>query len=389
MAESITLDSDQMKDLVKDVSLRANVMKARQLLEASISKLVRENSYVQDRLTVAKSELSKVSQELNEIQTSLKAPQTQLNELTFEKETIQKNFASEVLMEQEIKVKSKQLSDLKIKINQIEEEVAILSITEKEYQSQHQVLVQVNNQQNSDIDNIQKQTLSLSSEIHSKKRILELLEEILAKHSDEDLDTQSIVQKFLDETRAEIDNITKNIDQSLQKIGSIQKELPDVKYEKDRLENQVNAAVSQIGDSYNIANLKKTLQSNKQKEAALIKENESKYQEIRKFETEIAALEKQISKERETESRLTRRYEYLLLQQKEMGSIEDPEKEIQRLKQSSKDLQLEIEISQSILDVSGDVRKELSGMQDVITKNISFYDGELDSLKDALAKLLL
>jgi len=389
MSASIALENDRMKGIIKKVSSRVLSMKTRQQLQVSISKLNREISYVQDKLTVTTGENTKISQQLDSLKNTLRAPQRQLNELMFEKETVLKSFSSQSKLEQEIQVKSKKLSDLKIKIDQVEEEVRYLSITEKEYMSQNYLLVQENRQHNQEISNIHQQTTHLTSEIQSKKRIFELLGEILGKHSDENINTQAVVQKYLDDTRAETSNLSTTIDQALTKINDIQKELPDVTSEKNRLEEKVNEALAHVGENYDIDQLKKTLQINKEKETSLLQKNENKLKEIRQLEAEIDAVEKQINNEKETESRSTRRYEYLLSQQKKMDKIDDPEKEIERLQQSINDFQQDISISKSILDVSGDVRKELSDMQDIIKTNMSFYDGELASMRDALAKLLL
>ncbi|ETR70755.1 MAG: hypothetical protein OMM_03010 [Candidatus Magnetoglobus multicellularis str. Araruama] len=265
MSAPITLDSDRMKGLIKNVSSRVNAMKTRQLLQASISRLLKEISYVQDKLVVVKAESETVSTQLRDIQKRLLEPERQLNELTFEKETVLESFSSEGLLEKDIQEKSKQLSELKLKTNQIEEEVTILSITQKEYQSQQRDLDQENQQHTQDMANIARQTGTLTSEIHAKKRISELLHTILTGHSDDTLDTQSVVQKYIDDTRAEIDTMSQSMQHALKKIDTIQKELPGLVSEKNRLEKQVNTTIAQTGDHYDISQMEKTIQDNKQK----------------------------------------------------------------------------------------------------------------------------
>ncbi|ETR70754.1 MAG: hypothetical protein OMM_08579 [Candidatus Magnetoglobus multicellularis str. Araruama] len=100
-------------------------------------------------------------------------------------------------------------------------------------------------------------------------------------------------------------------------------------------------------------------------------------------------MDKQINAQKETESRSARRYEYLLSQKQKMDAIDDPEKEIDRLNSSAAVLQNETHVSQSILTVSSDIRKELTEMKHIFQTNTSFYEEELASMKNALEKLLL
>ena len=386
---SITINSDRFQGLVKNVSSRVNAMKTRQLIQAAISKDMKEISWVQDRLMVAKSEHEKVLQELNDINEALVEPKRQLDELKFEKDTVQKGFDAEGLSEIDIQKQSKQLQDLKLKDNQIDEEVSILNLSQREYQSQLNLLVSQNKHHKEELTKMKLQSSSVSSEIIAKKRICELLDKIQSESKEEDADIQSIVQNYITDTRTEIDQLTKALDEAQTDIARIKKELPSVTSEKKRLQLEVNKALAETGSNYDIGHLEKTIQSHRAKEKTVVQDNYARKKEIQTLESEIADIDQKIKAENETESRSARRYEYLLSQKHKMDAISDPEQEIQRLQKISNDYQHEIMVSRDILDVSGLVKKELTNVCNTLKSNVSFYDNELVSLQESLSNLLI
>jgi len=386
---SITINSDRFQGLVKNVSSRVNAMKTRQLLQASITRNMKELSWIQDRLTVATAENEKVLQELNDIKNSLMEPKRQLDELTFEKETVQKSFDAEGLSETDIQKQSRKLQRLKVKVNQTDEEVSILKLTQGEYQSQLDVLVSQNRSYNEKLANFGHQSSSLSSEIIAKKRICNLLDKIISESKDDRADIRSTVQSYITDTKAEMDTLVKSLDASNSEIARIQKELPSVTSEKNRLQREVNNALAETGENYDMANLEKTIQTHKAQEKTLIQDNDAMKKEIQALESEIAAVDQKINTEKETESRSARRYEYLLSQKQKMDTISNPEQEINRLQEKSNDYQHEIKVSRDILDVSGSVKKELTDVCHILKSNVNFYDNELDALQKSLSSLLL
>jgi phage shock protein A len=386
---SITINSDRFQGLVKNVSSRVNAMKTRQLLQASITNNMKEISWVQDRLTVAKAENEKVLLELHEIQQSLVEPKRQLDELLFEKETVQKSFDSEGFSEANIQKQSRELQRLKIKDNQIGEEVSILKLTQGEYQSQLDVLLSQNKHDNAELADFGNQSTSLSSEIIAKKRISNLLDKIISQTQDDHADAPATVQNYITDTKAEMAQLLKTLDESNAEIERIQKELPSVTSEKKRLQREVNNALAETGEQYDIGNLENTIQSHKAQEKTLIQDNNAMKKDILALESEIAAIDQKITAEKETESRSARRYEYLLSQKQKMDTIKDPKKEIERLQEKTIDYQHEIKVSRDILDVSGIVKKEMTDVCNILKSNVSFYDNELESLQSSLSSLLL
>jgi chromosome segregation ATPase len=386
---SITINSDRFQGLVKNVSSRVNAMKTRQLLQASITRNMKELSWIQDRLTVSKAENEKVLQELNDIQNSLREPKRQLDELVFEKETVQKSFDAQGLSETDIQKQSRKLQRLKVKVNQTGEEVSILKLTQGEYQSQLDVLVSQNKHHNEELANFGHQSSSLKSEIIAKKRICNLLDKIISESKDDRADIRSTVQSYITDTKAEMDTLVKSLDESNTEIARIQKELPSVTSEKNRLQREVNNAIAETGENYDMVSLEKTIQSHKAQEKTLIQENDAMKKEIQALESEIAGVDQKINTEKETESRSARRYEYLLSQKQKMDTISNPEQEIKRLQEKSNDYQHEIKVSRDILDVSGSVKKELTDVCNILKSNVNFYDNELDALQKSLSSLLL
>jgi chromosome segregation ATPase len=386
---SITINSDRFQGLVKNVSSRVNAMKTRQLLQASITRNMKELSWIQDRLTVATAENEKVLQELNDIKNSLMEPKRQLDELTFEKETVQKSFDAEGLSETDIQKQSRKLQRLKVKVNQTDEEVSILKLTQGEYQSQLDVLVSQNKHYNEELANFGHQSSSLKSEIIAKKRICNLLDKIISESKDDRADIRSTVQSYITDTKAEMDTLVKSLDESNTEIARIQKELPSVTSEKNRLQREVNSAIAETGENYDMVSLEKTIQSHKAQEKTLIQENDAMKKEIQALESEIAGVDQKMNTEKETESRSARRYEYLLSQKQKMDTISNPDQEIKRLQEKLNDYQHEIKVSRDILDVSGSVKKELTDVCTILKSNVSFYDNELDALQKSLSSLLL
>jgi chromosome segregation ATPase len=350
---------------------------------------MKELSWIQDRLTVATAENEKVLQELNDIKNSLMEPKRQLDELTFEKETVQKSFDAEGLSETDIQKQSRKLQRLKVKVNQTDEEVSILKLTQGEYQSQLDVLVSQNRSYNEKLANFGHQSSSLSSEIIAKKRICNLLDKIISESKDDRADIRSTVQSYITDTKAEMDTLVKSLDASNSEIARIQKELPSVTSEKNRLQREVNNALAETGENYDRVSLEKTIQSHKAQEKTLIQDNDAMKKEIQALESEIAAVDQKINTEKETESRSARRYEYLLSQKQKMDTISNPDQEIKRLQEKSNDYQHEIKVSRDILDVSGSVKKELTDVCHILKSNVNFYDNELDALQKSLSSLLL
>jgi len=386
---SLTINSDRFQGLVKSVSSSVNAMKNRQLLQASIARNLKEISWIQDRLTVAKAEDEKVLLELNDIKNLLMEPKRQLDELIFEKETVQKSFDAEDLSETEIQKQSRKLQSLKVKDNQMGEEISILKLTQGEYNSQQDVLISQNKHYNNELANFEHQSSSLSSEIVAKKRICNLLDKIISESTDDRADIHATVQNYINDTKKEMDHLVKTLDESNTGIARIQKELPSVTSEKKRLQLEVNKALAETGENYNIKNLEKTIQSHKAQELTLIQDNDTMKKDIQALESEIAAIDQKINTEKETESRSARRYEYLLAQKQKMDTISNPEQEIKRLQEKSNDYQHEVKVSRDILDVSGSVKKELTDVCNILQSNVSFYDDEVDALQKSLSSLLV
>jgi len=386
---TITISSDRFQGLVKNVSSRVNAMKTRQLLQATISKLMKDISWVQDRLMVSKAENETVVRELKAIQETLIDPKRQHDALIFEKETVQKSFDAEGISETEIQKQSKQLHTLKQKDNQMSEEISILNLTQKEYRSQLDLLVAQNKHFKDEQASMGKQSNSLVSEITAKERICSLLDTILSKSQDAGSDTQTIVQNYIADTRTEMNNMIKALAVNKTEIALVQKVLPTITSEKNRLQLEVNKALAETGSDYDIGKLESTIQSHKAQEKSVIQANDAMKMEIQKLEAEIAAIDQKIKDENENESRSARRYEYLLSQKHKMDAISSPEKEIIRLQKKAEDYQHEIKVSRDILDVSGIVKKELSESCNTLKSNALFYDNELDSLKESLSTILL
>jgi len=386
---SITINSDRFQGLVKNVSSRVNAMKTRQLLQATISKFMKELSWVQDRLIVSKGENEAVVKELKAIQESLIEPERQHDALIFEKETVQKSFDAEGISESEIQKQSKQLHTLKQKDNQISEEISILNLTQREYRSQLDLLESQNKHYKDEQAKMGKQISSLLSEITAKERICNLLDKILSKSQDSSSDTQTIVQNYIADTQTEMNNLTKALADAQVEISKIQKVLPTATSEKNRLQIEVNNAIAETGSDYDIGKLETTIQSHKAREKTVIQLNDAMKNDIQKLESEIAVIDQKIREENENESRSARRYEYLLSQKHKMDAISSPEKEILRLQENAKHFQHEIKVSRDILDVSGMVKKELAESCNTMKSNALFYDNELDSLKESLSTILL